>query len=245
MSVERQLIAALRRADEWQPRPDLFARVQRSIAEDRAHRRRVRRVAAGLVVAVAAIVGLFATVAVTSPSGALSVPRWSIELVETAVLCTLLVVFAPVIRRFGAAYVADVFGMRPGIDRHVLRLLDIAYALTLSGWILDGLDLERLSSAVPAVRGIAESLLRIAMFLTALGVAHTVVVAALPVVGLVYSAVVRRALRREAGPMAPAASAAAVQADRLAGWIVLAAGAVAVLGVTLLAGVIVGTGLPD
>ncbi|MBI2237588.1 MAG: hypothetical protein HYU54_03565, partial [Actinobacteria bacterium] len=46
MSLEERLREVLRRTDEYEPSPDLFARVRRSIEEDAAHRRRIRRAVA-------------------------------------------------------------------------------------------------------------------------------------------------------------------------------------------------------
>ena len=42
MTLEQVLSATLHSADDYDPSPDLFAKVQRSIDEDRAHRRRFR-----------------------------------------------------------------------------------------------------------------------------------------------------------------------------------------------------------
>ena len=48
MTVEQRLRDALHRADGYAPSPDLFARVQRSIEEDRAHRRRMGKITIGI-----------------------------------------------------------------------------------------------------------------------------------------------------------------------------------------------------
>ena len=66
MTFEQLVGDALRAADDFDPSPDLFAKVQRSIDEDAAHRRRVRRAVAWATASVvAAVVYLLVTVSVT------------------------------------------------------------------------------------------------------------------------------------------------------------------------------------
>lgn len=242
MTAERRLVETLRRVDRYQPSPDLFARVQRSIAEDIAHRRRRRRT----VVAVAAsvIVGAVyvAAVVTVDPSGRALFPKWSVELLETVALTGLLLALAPALRRYGADYAADAFCVDPATSVRFLRLLDIAYYLFFTGLVLTGVDLSDLWLRLPVADQLADAAFRIAQFLLVMGVAHAVNLAVLPVIGLVHNAVVWRARRRAVGPSAPAPSPA-TRAERVANWIVFGVAGVVLAGALLLVGVVVGIGL--
>ncbi len=67
MTFEQLVGDALHAADTYEPSPDLFARVQRSIDEDAAYRRRARRVALWVAAGVLAVPGyLVATVDVAA-----------------------------------------------------------------------------------------------------------------------------------------------------------------------------------
>ncbi|MEE8489776.1 MAG: hypothetical protein V3S43_05520, partial [Acidimicrobiia bacterium] len=63
MTVEERLTAAFRAADQYQPSPDLFAKVTRSIEEDASHRRRVRRLV-GTLIAAFGLVAIYLFVAI-------------------------------------------------------------------------------------------------------------------------------------------------------------------------------------
>ncbi|MGQ0848927.1 MAG: hypothetical protein ACT4OP_07380 [Actinomycetota bacterium] len=232
MSLETRLYDIFRQAEAYPASPDLFARVERSIAEDRAHRVRVVKVMAAAGAAVATLAGF--VLAMTHESGGLIVmPRWAAELVETVVLGALTVVMGPAIRRFGTTYAGDVFHIQPETGRRFLDLLDLAYYLVFAGLIFLGADLDRLG-APAMVGGLAvEATTRLAGLLLAMGILHSLTIVVLPVAGLIFAATTRRARRTEAGGGAPAASARAESAERVARLIVWALAGLAV-GVILI-----------
>jgi hypothetical protein len=189
MSVEQLLRESLHRADDYDPSPDLFARVQRSIEEDRAHRRRIRRVWLAVVAGVAVVVAYLAVMAETL-DGAITWPWWSLELLTTAVLLVIVVVLGPLIRRFGRIYAADVFRANPPTGDRFLALLDVAYYLVFVAMIL----LTASVSPEPAWLGPAgltsyleHAFMRIGDLLLVMGLLHSVTIMTLPVLGLVFT----------------------------------------------------------
>lgn len=223
MSLESRLREALHRTDAYQPSVDLFARLSRSIEEDRAHRRRVRR-GSGAVVVGLTILGTFLLVlADHDPSGMLVLPKWSIQVALFAVLTACLLVFGPAIRRLGSPYIADVFHLNPATGERFSRLLDIAYYLFFGGGILSSLDLTVTKSVVSAGEGLLWGLEQVAGFIAALGAAHVGNLLVLPLVGLLFGSLTRRNRRRLAGFDAPPISEKARQTDRLITLIMLTA----------------------
>jgi multisubunit Na+/H+ antiporter MnhC subunit len=113
--------------------------------------------------------------------------------------------------------------MSPTTGERFSRLLDIAYYLFFGGRILSGLELTEAGSLVPASDGLKVGVEQIAVFLTVLGLAHVGNLLLLPIVGVLFTSVTRRARRRAAGPEAPPMSERARKTDRLAMAIVLTA----------------------
>jgi hypothetical protein len=217
----------LHQADGYQPSVDLFARLSRSIEEDQEHRRRIRRGTAAVVAGLAILATFLIALADHDPDGVPVLPKWSIQVVVFALLTSCLVVFGPAIRRLGQPYLADVFYMSPATGERFSRLLDIAYYLFFGGGILSSLDLTEAGALIPT-EGLRFGVEQVALFFTVLGLAHVGNLLLLPVVGLLFSSVTRRARRRAAGSEAPPMSERARKTDRLAMVIVLAA---ALLGI--------------
>jgi hypothetical protein len=189
MSVEQLLRQTLHRADEYDPSPDLFARVQRSIEEDRAHRRRMRRmlavVATGALVVAAYLVAMAEVV-----DGRPTWPWWSLELLTTVVLMTVVVVLGPLIRRFGRIYAADVFRANPPTGDRFLALLDIAYYLVFTAVILLTVSIEPDSAWLGAdglTSYLEHAFRRVGDLLLLMGLLHSVTIVSLPVLGLVFT----------------------------------------------------------
>lgn len=243
MSLEERLVRTLHRVDAYEPSPDLFARTAVSIAEDRAMRRQTRQTFAGMLGAGAGAAAWLTVATTTTPAGRRVLPGWSLELLETVVLIAALVLLGPVIRRFGRIYVDAAFHARPDTGARFVRLLDVAYYLTFTGVILAGADLESLDRAVGLLSGVDRAMERAGVFLGLMGAAHAANLLIMPVVGLIFTATNRRALRRRAGDAAPPRSPRAVRADRIATWLVVGAALVAaVVGLQLL-GVVIGLGI--
>ena len=216
MSLERRITEALHRNDEYQPSVDLFARLSRSIEEDKAHRRRIRSGSAAVVLGFGILVVFLVALADRDPDGVLVLPKWSIQVSVFGLLASCLLVFGPAIRRLGQPYLADVFHMNPATGVRFSRLLDIAYYLFFGGGILSSLDLTDVGSLIPASEGLEVGVEQVALFLTVLGFAHVGNLFLLPIVGLLFSSLTRRARRRIAGSEAPPMSERARKTDRLA-----------------------------
>jgi hypothetical protein len=196
VSLEQLLTDTLHTADEYEPSPDLFAKVQRSIEEDNAHRRRIRMTMLWLVVAIAAVsMFLLATVRVEGGQVDISFP--ALELLVTAVMIAIVAVMGPAIRRFGRTYERVAFAVSPETGTQVLRLLDIAYYLIFGAYIVMTLMFEPPRNLAISDRQFADTLMfeteRLGGMLLLMGVLHIGLLLALPVVGLVHSANLRRA----------------------------------------------------
>ncbi len=196
MSLEQQLSDTLHTADDYMPSPDLFAKVQRSIEEDNAHRRRVRIALLWFLAGGAALtVYLLATVRVSG--GRVEMSFTSLELLISAVMIAIVAVMGPAIRRFGQTYERDAFAGNPETGTQVLRLLDIAYYLIFGAYIVMTLRFEPPQDLSLLDREFTDMLLfeaeRLGGLLLLMGVLHVVLLLALPIVGLVHSANLRRA----------------------------------------------------
>lgn len=196
MSLEQLLTDTLHAADDYAPSPDLFAKVQLSIEEDEAHRRRIRRTALWCVAAVALVI-VFLLTTVRVDGGQVSMSFSSLELLVTAVMVAIVATMGPAIRRFGQTYERAVFASNPDTGTQVLRLLDIAYYLTFSAYIVMTLMFEPPQDLSLFDRQFADTLLfeaeRLGGLLLLMGVLHVALLLALPIVGLVHSANARRA----------------------------------------------------
>ncbi len=194
MSVEQLLRDTLHRADTYEVSPDLFARVQRSIEEDRAHRRRVRATVgwtlAGLL-AVAAYLVAFVEVV----DGRVTWPWWALEALTTAILITLILVLGPLIRRFGGIFAGSVFTAHPPTAQHFLRVLDVAYYLVFTAFVLIETQVVPREEWLGASGNAAHLQWltgRIGGMLLLMGVLHAVTIALLPVLGVVFSSIWRQ-----------------------------------------------------
>ena len=191
MNVEQLLRDTLHRADTYKVSPDLFARVQRSIEEDRAHRRRVRTAVASTVAGVLSVAVYLAALAEVV-DGRVTWPWWALEALTTAILITLIVVLGPLIRRFGRIFAASVFTAHPTTARHFLRVLDVAYYLVFTAYVLIETQIvpseEWLGPSGNAVH-LQWLAGRIGGMLMMMGILHAVTIALLPVLGVVFSSI--------------------------------------------------------
>lgn len=220
MTVEELLVDALHGADDYAPSPDLFARVQRSIEEAAAHRRRVTRalgfIAVGLAVAAGWVIGFLEV-----RDGVATMPWWTLEILTIVAMIALVVALGPLIRRFGRVLTEDVFRSNPATSARFLSVLDIAYYLIFSAYIL----MSTVFSPDPEWGGtlagqVDGELTRVGFLLLIMGVLHALTIAVLPVIGLIFASTWRREARRLLGAGAPAPHPDAERADRLASVIV-------------------------
>lgn len=206
--VERLLVTAFDDARSTVvEHPDLFARVERTIAEHRARRRFRVRLGAGIAVFVIALVGL--AIALSDfDNGRITMPWWVIELVTNIVLVAIAIALGPFIKRFGRAYAADVFRASPGTGKSYLVLTDVAYYLIFTAFILFTVRFEE---AVEWEQSRGElyqhELARVGGILLIMGILHTANVLALPVIGNLLQGVRKpgeRTVLGEARSSAPA-----------------------------------------
>ncbi len=215
MTLEQRLSEALHSADQYEPSPDLFVRVERSVEEDKSHRKRLARnfvLAAGGLIAIALATG--STLKVDS-AGSLLIPAWVLGSIATVVMILILVVLGPAIRRFGRNYVDDIFSITGETGERILQLLDIAYYLVFAGLILSSTELADWSTDVVFQSGLEESLVRIGRMMVIMGILHAVTLLVLPIVGFVYSSLVWTNYRQDLGRTPPPPLAGAAQAARV------------------------------
>ena len=241
MTVEELLTDALHRADEYLPSPDLFDRVERSIEEAAAHRRRLRSVLirlAALLLVAAAWVAAFLDVS----EGTATMPWWAVEVLTVVFLTVIVVALGPLLRRYGRVFTADVFGSNPATSERFLAVLDIAYYLVFGAYIMMTTTFSADPDWAGSLAGQLEGeLVRIGLLLLIMGVLHAITIAALPVVGVVFASSWRRAVRTELGPAAPDPDPEAERADRVATVIVwVLAGLAALQAIGFLAGPLLG-----
>ena len=220
MTVEERLTAAFRAADQYQPSPDLFAKVTRSIQEDAAHRRRVRRIVISVVAALG-FIAVYLLLVVDRINGAFEMPFWTLEVLVTGVMVALVLVLGPAIRRFGTVFESDVFHSNRATGRSFLTLMDVAYYLIFGAFTFMTLQYSPASEvggAEDLVGWLGDQAWRVAGLLMLMGMLHAVTLIVLPAVGLVFSANMRRARRAQLGKAAPPANPHNEQLDR---WITI------------------------
>jgi hypothetical protein len=164
--------------------PDLFARVQLSIEDDRRLRRQRRNsvfIGVGIVAAFGAV--LFALIDVRE--GELLMDWWVLELITTVVLVCVALWLGPLIKRFGKSYAADVFRGNPRTGKSFIVLTDIAYYLIFFAYILFTVNFEPADNwgdSVTAAQLKFETA-RLGGILLIIGILHGVNLLALPVMG--------------------------------------------------------------
>ena len=199
MTVEERLRDALHRADGYTPSPDLFARVQRSIEEDQAHRRRMWKITFGIGAVVAAAL-VWVLLFIEVQAGQVSMPWWSLEILTNAVMVALVVALGPLIRRFGRTYAADVFRTHSTTGDRFLGLLDVAYYLVFTAYIVLWLFFEPSMEWLGSTgfsHQLDDSLARVGGLFLLMGLLHGVMIFVMPFIGLVFASTRHRVLVRE------------------------------------------------
>lgn len=184
MNVEQRLVDAFRAADRVAPSGDLFVRVVHSIEEDQAHRRRVIVSTVASCAAVAVLV-IVAFLALTDGPGGQQIRLPVIELIEAAALVMLIAVLGPAIRRFGRGYANDLWPQTPATATALLQLLDMAYLLVFTGYILLTSEFDFDSSGVVVAEQVRNALARVGGLVLMMGLLHAVTIMALPVIALI------------------------------------------------------------
>lgn len=186
MNIEQRLIEVFQTSAHIEPTPDLFARVVHSIEEDRRHRRRVVQTVAILVGGVLALIAVGA-LSIENGSFGRFVHRPTMEILEVVALITVIVALGPAIRRFGRGYADDLWPAGAATPQAILRLLDVAYYLVGTGYVLlstrfefgDELLSERLAEQLSSAS------IRIGGLIVGLGILHATTFVVLPLVAFV------------------------------------------------------------
>jgi hypothetical protein len=106
------------------------------------------------------------------------------ELITNVILIAIVVVLGPIIKRFGRAYAGDIFRANPRTGKSYLVLMDVAYYLIFSAYILFTVNLVQPAewAGSPAVQ-LQDEVTRIGGMLLLMGILHGLNVLSLPVVG--------------------------------------------------------------
>ena len=109
---------------------------------------------------------------------------WVIELVTNVVLVAIVAVLGPLIKRFGRAYAGDIFRANPRTGKSYLVLMDVAYYLIFSSYILFTVTFEpsiQWQNSNAAV--LQDEVVRVAGMLLLMGALHGLNVLSLPLIG--------------------------------------------------------------
>src|SRR3990170_3470095 len=110
---------------------------------------------------------------------------WALESAVTALLVVIVLVLGPLIKRFGKSYAADVFMGNPHTGKSYLVLMDIAYYLIFSAYVLFTVSFSRELGWTGTVgaRQLEAQTVRVGGMLLLLGILHGLNVLSLPVIG--------------------------------------------------------------
>lgn len=186
--IEQQLIEAFAAARrEVYEHPDLFARVNRSLA-DAVERRRWRLQLAATLLGFVVVLGAFALATADIDNGRITMDWWVIELITDIVLVAIAIGLGPFIKRFGRAYAADVFRANPRTGKSYLVLTDVAYYLIFTSFMLFTLTFVAPDNWIDSTgEQLKHEVSRVGGILLIMGVLHSLNVVALPVIGRLLS----------------------------------------------------------
>ncbi len=110
---------------------------------------------------------------------------WVLELITFGGLVLTLVALGPLIKRFGRSYAADVFRANPRTGKSYIVLMDIAYYLIFSAYILFTTVFEQQDAWAQTVGAaqLRHEALRIGGMLLIMGILHGANVLSLPIIG--------------------------------------------------------------
>ena len=110
---------------------------------------------------------------------------WILELITAGALVVALLVLGPLIKRFGRSYAADVFRANPRTGKSYIVLMDVAYYLIFSAFILFTTNFEPDTGWAETVGAdqLRGETVRLGGMLLLMGVLHGANVLSLPIVG--------------------------------------------------------------
>jgi len=110
---------------------------------------------------------------------------WILELIVTVLLLVILAILGPLIKRFGRSYAADIFRANPRTGKSYLVLMDVAYYLIFSAYVLFSISFERESGWTQEVGAeqLESATVRVGGMLLLMGILHGLNVISLPIIG--------------------------------------------------------------
>ncbi len=110
---------------------------------------------------------------------------WAVEIVTNVVLLSIVFGLGPLIKRFGRAYAGDIFRANPRTGKSYLVLMDVAYYLIFTAYILFTVAIEQRREWRIASIGtqVEAELIRVGGMLLLMGILHGFNVLSLPLVG--------------------------------------------------------------
>ena len=110
---------------------------------------------------------------------------WVLEIGVTVVLVAIVLVLGPLIKRFGRSYAADVFRANPRTGKSYMVLMDIAYYLIFTAYILFTVNFAPDTGWGATVNAaqVEGTLVRLGGMLLLMGVLHGLNVLSLPIIG--------------------------------------------------------------
>lgn len=108
---------------------------------------------------------------------------WIIELITNVILIGIVVVLGPLIKRFGRAYAGDVFRANPRTGKSYLVLMDVAYYLMFTSFILFTVSFEpKVGWETSTAAVLQDEVVRVAGMLLIMGALHGLNVLSLPLI---------------------------------------------------------------
>ena len=109
---------------------------------------------------------------------------WVIEIATNVILVGILVILGPLIKRFGRSYAGDVFRANPRTGKSYLVLMDVAYYLIFTSYILFTMTFEPPRDFDGSTATVVQAeVVRIAGMLLLMGILHGLNVLSLPLIG--------------------------------------------------------------
>lgn len=110
---------------------------------------------------------------------------WVLELITVGALVLALVLLGPLIKRFGRSYAADVFRANPRTGKSYIILMDVAYYLIFTAYILFTTVFEQQTGWAETVNAeqLRSSTIRVGGMLLIMGILHGANVLSLPIIG--------------------------------------------------------------
>jgi len=114
---------------------------------------------------------------------------WILELITVGVMIAVVGVLGPLIKRFGKAYAADVFRANPRTGKSYLVLMDFAYYMIFSAYILFVIKWEPDQGWEQTVNAeqLQGSVVRVGGMLLLMGLLHGLNVLTLPMIGRIFT----------------------------------------------------------